>query len=229
MLDRLSAGLAEIAWHTGRAVRVAFLPDPGAVLQSTQEVAASLSGVDTDRLGVCLDFGHLACAWEDPGQALARLGEAGLPVVRVQLATALQAPDAGLAAGALRRYVEDRFLHPVSPAEGSGVDDLDEALREGAPGPWRVRYPLPLHTSPEAPLTSTTGVLRDGLRRLLGGSDALCDHLDVETYTWNVLPGARRPGSATELADGIAAELAYARDELTGLGLAPVSRATCGR
>ena len=48
-----------------------------------------------------------------------------------------------------------------------------------------------------------------------------CDHFDVETYTWGVLPAARRPNSDAELADGIAAELAFARDELVDLGLTP--------
>lgn len=229
MLDRLSAGLAEIAWHTGRAVRVAFLPEPGGVLQSSQDVAASLSGVDTDRLGVCLDLGNLACGWEEPGAVLARLGAAGLPVVRVQLSTALDAPDPARAADALGQYVHGRFRHATCPAEGRGIDDLDEALRVGPPGPWRVRYPTPLHTSPEPPLTSTTDVLRDGVRRLFGGSTVLCDHVDVETYTWDVLPTGRRPGTAAELADGIAAELAFARDELRAAGLAPVSPATCAR
>ena len=63
---------------------------------------------------------------------------------------------------------------------------------------------------------------QDALRKLFTGPVAGCDHLDVETYTWGVLPAAQRPGSDEELAGGIAAELAFARDELTALGLTPV-------
>jgi hypothetical protein len=53
----------------------------------------------------------------------------------------------------------------------------------------------------------------------VGGARPRCDHLDVETYTWGVLPPERRPRTPAQLADGIAAELAFARAELVGLGL----------
>ena len=66
-------------------------------------------------------------------------------------------------------------------------------------------------------------VLREALAALFAGPAAGCDHLDVETYTWGVLPEARRPRGDAELAAGIAAELAFARDELTALGLAPTA------
>ena len=36
IMGRLSAGLAEVAWHTGRAVRVGFQPEPGCVLDATE-------------------------------------------------------------------------------------------------------------------------------------------------------------------------------------------------
>jgi hypothetical protein len=62
-------------------------------------------------------------------------------------------------------------------------------------------------------------VLSDTLRGLLGGAEALCDHIEVETYTWNVLPPGRRPTDPAGLATGLAAELAWLHDELTSLGL----------
>ncbi|MDW5327459.1 metabolite traffic protein EboE [Plantactinospora sp. KLBMP9567] len=233
VLDELAGGLTQIAWRTGRAVRVGFEPEPGCVVESTGQAVAALSRVDTDRLGICLDLAHLACAWEEPAQALGRLRAAGLPVVKVQVSAALAAADPVAAADTLRGYVEPRFLHqtraqqcgraadPADPAHAA--DDLDAALDANLPGPWRVHYHVPLHAVPAAPLESTVGVLRDALRELFAGPVAGCDHLDVETYTWGVLPVAQRPGSDAELAGGIAAELAFARDELVALGLTEVS------
>jgi hypothetical protein len=229
MLDRLAGGLTEIAWSAGRAVRVGFEPEPGCVLESTGQAVRLLSGVDTDRLGVCLDLAHLACAWEEPAAALARLRSAGLPVVKVQISAALEAADPATAADRLREYVEPRFLHqtrgagcagatdPADPAHAA--DDLDEALARELAGPWRVHYHVPLHAVPEPPLRSTVPVLRAALAELLAGPAAGCDQFDVETYTWGVLPAARRPRSPAQLAAGIAAELAFARDELLALGL----------
>jgi sugar phosphate isomerase/epimerase len=229
MLGRLAGGLTEIAWRTGRAVRVGFEPEPGCVVETTRQAAALLSRVDTDRLGVCLDLAHLACAWERPAEALATLAAAGLPVVKVQVSAALEATDPVGAAGALRGWVEPRFLHQTRSAQvarsadpahpGYAADDLDAALAAELPGPWRVHYHVPLHADPQPPLTSTVPVLREALRELFGGARAGCDQLDVETYTWGVLPAHLRPDGPDGLADGIASELAFARGELLALGL----------
>ncbi|WP_328419226.1 metabolite traffic protein EboE [Micromonospora sp. NBC_00389] len=230
-LDQLAAGLAAVQRDTGRQVRVGFEPEPGCVVESTGQAATLLSGMDTERLGICLDLAHLACAWEEPGAALDRLRTAGLPVVKVQVSAAVEAADPAGGADALRRWVEPRFLHQtrsagcaggVDPADPAyAADDLDAALDAALPGPWRVHYHVPLHAPPEEPVGSTLPVLRAALAALYAGPAAGCDHLDVETYTWGVLPAARRPGTDAELAAGIAAELAFARAELVGLGLTP--------
>lgn len=211
MLDELAAGLAEIAERSGRPVRVAFEPEPGCVVETTAQAAAALSDVDTERLGICLDLAHLACAWEEPAQALARLRAAGLPVVKVQVSAALEATDPVAAAEVLQGYVEPRFLHQTRSAHGDAADDLDEALERELKGPWRVHYHVPLHAEPAAPLTSTVPVLRAAMRELLSGPEPACDHFDVETYTWGVLPQEQRPRTDADVAAGIAAELAFAR------------------
>ncbi|OUC94785.1 xylose isomerase, partial [Streptomyces swartbergensis] len=78
---------------------------------------------------------------------------------------------------------------------------------------------VPLHAAPAAPLTSTLPVLKTALARLVGGPAPLTRHLEVETYTWQALPPELRPRGRSQLAEGIAAELALARDLLTDLGL----------
>jgi sugar phosphate isomerase/epimerase len=217
-LAELAGGLADLHRSTGRPVRVGLEPEPGCVVESTAQAIAHLSEVDTDYVGICLDLAHLACAWEEPAAAVTRLAGAGLPVVKVQVSAALVAEEPNEAA-ALHEYVEPRFLHQTRAPGGKGTDDLDEALETALPGPWRIHYHVPLHAEPEPPLRSTVPVLRAGLEALLGGPDAGCDHLDVETYTWSVLPTARRPAGPDQLAEGIAAELAFARTEVLALGL----------
>ncbi|MDX3776415.1 metabolite traffic protein EboE [Streptomyces europaeiscabiei] len=224
-LDRLTAGLAGIESDTGRRIRVGFEPEPGCVVETTAQAVRELRGLDPERLGVCLDACHLAVQFEEPDAALRRLADAGLPVVKLQASCAVEATDPAdpAARAALRRLAEPRFLHQTRTAaepeapQVRGVDDLPDALDGGLPtdtGPWRVHFHAPLHADPEPPLRTTADQLSRVLAGVLGGALADCDHIEVETYTWSVLPEP-----PTDLPGGIAAELAWARDRLTGLGL----------
>jgi sugar phosphate isomerase/epimerase len=225
ILGRLSSGLADLAWQTGRAVRVGFQPEPGCVLDTTADTVAALERIDKERLGVCLDLANLACTWEHPADAIDTLTEAGLSVIRVQVAAAVEVANPAAAAEALRGYVEPDHQHQVTNPAGAYVDDLSQALGDSPPGPWRVRYHVPLHIAPAPPLAATTDVWRSALRHLMGGDLPGTEYLDVETEAWDVLPPDERPQGAAALADGIAAELAYTRRELASLGLSPPAEA----
>jgi len=209
ILSRLSGGLAEVAWQTGRAVRVGFQPEPGGVLDDAESIVAAFARLDRERLGVCLDLANLACTWQDPADVLDRLGGAGISVIRVQIAAALEAADPVAAAETLRGYVEPDRPHQVTNPAGDYVDDLPKALGEFPPGPWRVRYHVPLHTPPAPPLTATTEVWRAALRHLMAGDAPGTEYLDVESAS----------------TDTGYAEVAYAKSALGELGLSPPAEA----
>jgi hypothetical protein len=151
------------------------------------------SGVDTDYIGVCVDLAHLACAWEEPASAIDGLLAAGLPVVKAQISAPLEVTELAQATD----YVEQRFLHQARSKPGAKFDDLPEALAAQEDGPWRVHFHTPIHTAPAQPLNA-------GIEALVKNG---VDHLEVETYTWNVLPG--RPMTDADLVHGIAAEMKY--------------------
>ncbi|MFD0265971.1 metabolite traffic protein EboE [Streptomyces sp. NPDC127106] len=231
-LDALAAGLRRIEAETGRVIRVAVEPEPGCVAETTEQAVRLLADADHDRIGLCLDVCHLAVAHEDPGTAVARLLTAGLPVVKVQASSALEAADPAdpKVRDALAPFAEPRFLHQTREAAPAGAallgsDDLGPALAGALPGraPWRIHYHVPLHEEPAPPLASTGPVLRETLRTLFGGDHAVTDHIEVETYTWSVLPEGSRPVGAAGLARGIAAELSWTGRELTRLGLTPAA------
>ncbi|MFJ5773078.1 metabolite traffic protein EboE [Streptomyces sp. NPDC093094] len=212
---------------TGRSIRIGLEPEPGCVVETTRDAVAPLTEIGHHRIGICVDTCHLATSFEDPDTALDTLARAHVPVVKSQLSAALHAehPHLPEVRRALAAFAEPRFLHQTRTATAAGLrgtDDLDEAvtgdvLPDGAP--WRAHFHVPLHAAPAAPLTSTLPVLETALTRLVGGPRPLTRHLEVETYTWQALPAGLRPRTRTQLADGIAAELALARDLLTDLGL----------
>ncbi|MFE9637418.1 metabolite traffic protein EboE [Nocardiopsis alba] len=225
-LSELSKVLEELA-DAGRPIRVALEPEPGCVVESTRDAARLLADLPP-HLGVCLDTCHLAVGFEEPAAALTRLSEAGLPVVKTQASAALEIPDPTdpEARTSLTAFAEDRFLHQTRERAHGRLharDDLPEALSgpRALPGdgPWRTHFHAPLHSPAHPPLTGTTDHLVETLGLLLGPGGALTDHVEVETYTWTVLPEERRPTDERGLIDGIAAELSWARDRLIELGL----------
>jgi sugar phosphate isomerase/epimerase len=225
-LAELTDRLVKIRAASGRTVRVGFEPEPGCVIETTGDAARELAAVDPKWLGVCLDVCHLAVAFEEPRAALDRLAAAGLPIVKTQASCALEAvrPGDPSVRAALSAAAEQRFLHQVrerAPDAVQAADDLDEALHGALPssGPWRVHFHVPVDAERLGPLLTTRPVLIETLRELLGGPRALTRHVEVETYTWSVLPDEARG----DLVTGIAAELAWTREQLRALDLEEVS------
>jgi hypothetical protein len=220
--------LSSLRARTGAVIRVGFEPEPGCVIERTEQAVEELAGLDPAHFGVCVDTAHLAVAHEDPALALKILADAGIPVVKLQASAALEAaqPSDASTRSALSRFVEPRYLHQTREVASAGrlcgTDDLDEALRGGSlPGqaPWRVHFHIPLHADVEPPLAGTHDTLISTLTELFAGGAAVTDHVEVETYTWQVLPEGERPRDASALARGIAAEMRWAEAELVRAGL----------
>ncbi|MDX3581727.1 MULTISPECIES: metabolite traffic protein EboE [Streptomyces] len=226
-LRTLAERLDAVAELTGRSIRVGLEPEPGCTVETTADAIGPLTAIGHDRIGICVDTCHLATSFEDPRTALNALTRAHVPVVKSQLSAALHAehPHLPEVRAALAAFDEPRFLHQTRTSTAAGLrgtDDLGEALEGDAlpdASPWRAHFHVPLHAAPAAPLTSTLPVLKAALTHLVGGAHPLTRHLEVETYTWQALPPELRPSTRAQLADGIAAELALARDLLTDLGL----------
>ncbi|MFL6124914.1 metabolite traffic protein EboE [Actinophytocola sp.] len=224
-LTELTGVLDGMATAHGRPIRLAVEPEPGCVLDTVADAVGWLAPrVDPRYIGLCLDTCHLAVSFADPAATVASIYEAGLSVVKVQASAALQVEDPGSAEAraALADFAEPRYLHQVREHSPAGVvlaaDDLPEALAE-LPGrdPWRVHFHVPLHARPAAPLSATTDVLRTAIDTVRSTVDEM-PHVEVETYTWSVLPETSGNGGDTALIRGIAAELRWAAANLFELG-----------
>lgn len=230
-LDRLAA-------RTGRLIRVCLEPEPGATLERADQTAAFFDGwllpaadalrvpreIVRRHLGVCFDVCHQSVLFENPADALARLLDAGVGVGKIQLSCALEAPDAQ-SKTALAAYAEPRYLHQVRVRDDDhldGVPDLDQALGDGAlprDRPWRVHFHVPVHRDRYP--GGLTGTRADvlGVLDFLAARRTFAPHLEVETYTWLVLPEGERPSNDAELVGAIAAELSWVESQMQRRGL----------
>jgi len=184
-------------------------------------------------LGTCLDACHAAVEFEAPDDAL-RLATFDGPLGKLQVSNALALPrpaERPDAVAALLALDEPRYLHQTTGKLGAEllrVEDLDELRRalEGAESQrwlaaeeWRCHFHVPIDREALDGGLATTRATADSLLALAAaeperwGTPAL--HVEVETYTWSVLPGGAVRGAA--LAAGVERELRHA---LTRLGVA---------
>ncbi|MBP2325526.1 sugar phosphate isomerase/epimerase [Kibdelosporangium banguiense] len=210
-LDAL-AELTRALRGCSKVMKLAVEPEPGCILDTVADTIAWLAPrVDPEYIGLCLDTCHLAVSFADPGETVKSIAESGLEVVKVQASSALHVAEPKAALAELREFAEPRYLHQVRELSADGTvakaDDLPEAL-ETLPGegPWRVHFHVPLHAQPDKPLASTNDVITEVLRAVPADRT-----VEVETYTWNVLPERHQQ----DLVDGIAAELAWAGKEIS--------------
>jgi hypothetical protein len=169
-------------------------------------------------LGLCFDVCHAAVGFEDPRQSFERIERAGIRIAKMQLSAAIKVTGAGAATESLLRPFDDGiYLHQTVEARDGRLTrytDLPEvfaALSNGetAQGEWRVHCHVPVFLDAFAGIASTQDVLKDVLA--LCREREVSPHLEVETYTWGVLPPALQNG---DLSGDIAREVQWVRSQL---------------
>jgi len=221
--------------RTGVHVGIALEPEPCCLLETAQEACAFFADwLRTDaacarvartarastaraadgirqHLGMCHDVCHSAVEFEPPLAAIERYERAGIRVMKLQLSAALRlAPADAAARAALAAFDEPVYLHQVVARERDGTlhrhPDIDAAMAAGLPldSEWRVHFHVPVFLETLPGFGTTQRVLVELLQA--HATSPLAPHLEVETYTWDVLPPAMRD---VPVASAIARELAW--------------------
>ncbi|MGH8630793.1 MAG: metabolite traffic protein EboE [Burkholderiales bacterium] len=240
-LLRHVAHLIELERATGRRIALAIEPEPHCYLETVDESVGffkrhlfsargvrrlgELVGIDRqgaavalqEHIGLCLDLCHAAVEFEDPSDCPRRLDEAGIRVHKLQISAGLRLPElTPQALEVLRRFDDAVYLHQVvesSPAGLRRFADLPEAFAALNGGPrereWRVHFHVPIFLDRLEAFSSTQFFIRSVLK--LHRGQPITRHLEVETYTWNVLPDSLRTAA---IEDAVARELNWVREEL---------------
>nr|WP_221774658.1 metabolite traffic protein EboE [Pelagicoccus albus] len=209
-------------------------PEPLGLFENTEETITFFEHFlnrrkDADqikrRIGVNYDTCHLALEYEDANTALRKFDSLGIRISKLHISSALVTRDFSPASlELLSGYNEPTYLHQVlakEPGEGDTgenirrYEDLPAALKAREIGEdnsteWRIHFHIPLHSEPAWPLSSTRSHIRGALDYLKAKPEA-CQHLEMETYTWSVLPELGRNKSVVEQ---ITSEYEWALSEL---------------
>ncbi|MGN6511670.1 MAG: metabolite traffic protein EboE, partial [Chitinophaga sp.] len=168
---------------------------------------------------LCYDVCHFAVSYEDPKVVLERMYFFGLKIGKIQISAALKGifPKEGreTVTNAFAAFNEEIYLHQViarmSNDQKVHYPDLPQALAD-AERPdleeWRAHFHVPVFIQDFGVLTST----RDDISRVLAlqAAKPFTQHLEVETYTWEVLP----PALKQEMGSSIAREMKWVLQQL---------------
>lgn len=152
-----------------------------------------------DHIRICYDVCHFAVVYEKPAEVFAALAAEGIRVGKIQISAALklQLPEnqqERLAAGRLLApFVESTYLHQVVARNAKGkltsYPDLPaalESLPETDATEWRTHFHVPLFLDSYGQMASTQQDILEVLDLLK--KEKITNHLEAETYTWEVLP-----------------------------------------
>lgn len=223
--------LERIASASGRDLCLALEPEPWCRLETSTDVVAFFTeafwprippaelALVRRRIGVCIDTCHCALAYEDPAAVIHACRATGIRIAKVQLSAALAAAGGGPEVRErLAPFAEPVYFHQTAARTGDAITrwpDLPAALASPVShhDEWRVHYHVPLSWPGDAVLHSTRATLTPSFWNLLAAG--VCPHLEVETYTFEVMPGDVSGGSRHAMME---AELAWVRAQLALAG-----------
>ncbi len=161
---------------------------------SEEEATASIKS----HVQLCYDVCHFALVYESAESVLKKLDEHGLKVGKIQISAAVKAllPSDMTARkpliDAFREFNETTYLHQVVARKADGYvhyPDLPQALEDAANPAveeWRSHFHVPVFIDSYGVLSSTRSDIEKVLQ--LQRKQPFTQHMEVETYTWDVLP-----------------------------------------
>lgn len=238
---RVAAHLIQIKSRTGRTVTLAIEPEPHCFLETTDETIAYFrdhlySGRGAERLakiaaipiseahvalrqhiGIVFDIGHQAVGFEHIPTSLQSLVDAGIPIFKLQEVAAMHIPQVTQeAVDALAQYAKTVYLsQTVQKKDGRLTKflNLEDAFAawKSDPGPreWRIHFHVPVFLEDLGAFRTTRFALEEALK--FHKEKPLSRQLEIETYTWDVLPDHLKTG---DIVDYVCREIEWVKGQL---------------
>ncbi len=238
---RVAAHCVALEARTGRTVTLALEPEPWCVLETTDETVdyftrhlysgaaaetlARLAAIPISdahvalrrHVGIVFDICHQAVGYENIAGSLRQLVDAGIPIFKLQEAAALHMPQVTQeVVDALQPYANSIYLTQTVERRNGRLTrflNLEDAFAAWAkdPGPreWRTHVHVPVFLEDLGLFRTTRFAIEDALR--VHKATPLSRQLEIETYTWDVLPESLKTG---DIVDYVCRELEWVRGQL---------------
>lgn len=224
-----------VAEKCGHDLHLGLEPEPLGLFETSGETL-KFFGLYFDRhpqdrdffkfIGLNYDTCHLAVEFEDACKALTRITGAGIRLSKLHFSSALKLRPTKENLAKLRAFDEPVYFHQVVASYGADeplrrFKDLPDALAfaeqqsEQLGEEWRVHFHIPIHAQPGDGFDSTRDHLI-GAMDWLAANPQKCQHIELETYTWEVLPPEMRSGDVVEQ---LVKEYEWALPEMRSRGL----------
>lgn len=232
--------LKDLETRTGKTVRLAIEPEPYCLLETTPETitffrklfatADTLQQGETARryLGLCYDVCHQAVEFEPIAESISSLVQEGIRLNKIHITCAIRLERPGenqTGREALANYAEQRYLHQTigKTSAGSALRSVDLSADFARQPPtewqqapeWRIHFHVPVNLNDLGPLGTTKAQLIEALQTVRDLD--YTPHLEVETYTWEVLPGVETKRTPQDLVAGLTQEILGTRKLLSEL------------
>tara|TARA_R110000765_G_scaffold23571_4_gene59490 strand:+ start:286 stop:1479 length:1194 start_codon:yes stop_codon:yes gene_type:complete len=209
--------LFELENTTGKYMHLDIEPEPDGLLENSDEVLyfyskylvplgikffenkLGLGALEAEALvkkyiTVCYDICHFSLAFEEPVETFAKFEEQNIRVGKIQVSAALKIVFNGtndeLIWGELSQFNEPTYLHQVTEKIDGVVktfSDLPLVLNnKGSHQELRAHYHVPIFLEKYGALFSTQDHILKTIEYIK--SNPVSEHLEIETYTWDVLP-----------------------------------------
>jgi sugar phosphate isomerase/epimerase len=209
--------LIDLFEKTGKTLHLDIEPEPDGILENSEEfihwykeyllpigiqhlAEKGYSAEESIKLikkhvTLCYDVCHFAVGFENPEDVIDKLNNEGLKVGKIQISSAVKVDFSINAEEKLKtiaQYNEPTYLHQVVAQQKDGsfqkFPDLTEALggfNENT-DEWRVHFHVPLFLENYGLLGSTQSDIVETIK--VHKNKLFTQHLEIETYTWGVLP-----------------------------------------
>lgn len=158
-------------------------------------------------IGICLDLCHAAVEFEDSHEVIEQIQSANINIAKIQITNCLKIPlvnDEKI--GKLSAFADEIYLHQVVEKSKQRLRryvDIPQAIHgfcsdtNHTDTEWRIHFHVPLFLSTLSIFETTQSFTQAVLSRHI--QSTLTQHLEIETYTWCVLPEQYRQENIIEL------------------------------